>query len=268
MTARIHSGEISFMSLQFQMHVPRVCLTLALLVAASAASAGPPYLTDDPETPPLHRWEAVLFTMGTLADGTASGVLPAIEFNYGGFEATQLHIMVPIGFRAGGHDGTEFGGADIELGVKYRFVEEDEQGWRPQVAVYPQFEIPTQSSRNGLSTAGVDVFLPAWVQKNLDENWTADAGGGYWINPGSGNRNYWFSGFLLQRQLGDALVAGVEAFHQTSSTLGGRASSGFNLGAVYDLDEHNHVLLSAGRGFENAAVTGQFTWYVGYKITN
>ena len=126
MTAFIHSGEVSSMSRRFHMHVPRVCLILALFAATTAANAGPPYLTDDPETPPLHRWEAVLFTMGTIADGTATGALPAIEFNYGGFEATQLHIKVPIGFQAGGHDKTEFGGADIELGVKYRFVEEDE----------------------------------------------------------------------------------------------------------------------------------------------
>src|ERR1700734_434164 len=112
MTARIHSGEISAMSYRSHMHVLRVCLILALIAATSAASAGPPYLTDDPETPPLHHWEAVLFTMGTVADGTATGALPAIEFNYGGFEDTQLHIMVPIGFRADGYDETKFGGAD------------------------------------------------------------------------------------------------------------------------------------------------------------
>ena len=268
MTACIHSGEIYPMSHEFRTQVSYAALVLALFAATSAASAGPPYLTDDPGTPPLHRWEAILFTAGTLANGTATGVLPAIEFNYGGFEATQLHIEVPVGFHAGDHEEAEFGSADIELGVKYRFIEEDEQGWRPQVAVYPQFEIPTGSSRNGLSSAGVDVFLPAWAQKSLDENWTVDTGGGYWINPGSGNRNYWFSGVLLQRKLSDALVAGIETFHQTSDTEGGRASSGINLGAVYDFDEHNHLLLSAGRGLQNATVTNQFTWYVGYQITN
>jgi hypothetical protein len=268
MTDGVGSGEILAVGDRFPNHASRASLGLALLGALTPAWAGPPYLTDDPETPPLHRWEAVLFTSGTLADGTTTAALPAIEFNYGGFEATQLHIMVPVGFHAGGHEEAEFGASDIELGVKYRFIEEDEQGWRPQVAVYPQFEIPTGSSRNGLSSAGVDVFLPAWTQKNLDENWTVDAGGGYWINPGSGNRNYWFSGILLQRKLGDTLVAGVEIFHQTSDTEGGRAGSGFNLGAIYDFNEHNHLLLSAGRGLQNATATDQFTWYVGYKITN
>jgi hypothetical protein len=72
----------------------------------------------------------------------------------------------------------------------------------------------------------------------------------------------------LQRKLSDTLVAGIEAFHQTSDTEGGRASSGFNLGAVYDFDEHNHLLLSAGRGLQNETTTNQFTWYVGYQITN
>ena len=262
------SGEIPTMSDRFRKHASRASTVLALLAASTPARAGPPYLTDDPEPPPLHRWEAILFTTGTLADGTATGVLPAIEFNYGGFEATQLHIMVPVGFHAGGHEEAQFGAADIELGVKYRFIEEDEQGWRPQVAVYPQFEIPTDSDRNGLSSAGVDVFVPAWAQKALNENWTAGGGGGYWINPGSGNRNYWFAGLLLQRKLTDALVVGAEAFHQTSSTLDGRASSGFNLGAIYDFDEHNHLLISAGRGLQNATVTNQFRWYVGYKITD
>jgi hypothetical protein len=239
----------------------------ALVAVATTAKAGPPYLTDDPEPPPLHHWEAVFFTMGALADGTATGSLPAIEFNYGGFENTQLHIMVPLGFAANG-DGARFGGADIELGVKYRFVEEDDSGWRPQLAVYPQLEIPVGSGSNGFATQSADLFLPVWGQKQLDENWSLDAGGGYWINPGSGNLNYWFSGILVQRKLTDSLVAGAELFHQTPSTNGGNVITGVNIGAVYDFDEHDHLLASAGTGLQNAARTDQFTWYIGYEITN
>ncbi len=226
--------------------------------------AGPPYLTDDPEPPPLNHWEAVLFTMGLEAGGTATGLLPAVEFNYGGFADTQLHVQVPLGFATG--DGTKFGGADIELGVKYRFIEEDEQGWRPQVAVYPLVEVPVASSRNGLATRGVDTFLPVWTQKDLDQNWTLDAGGGYWIDPG--DRNSWFAGALLQRSVSNALVIGVEVFHQAPSVEATPAFTGFNVGAVYDFDPNNHLLLSAGRGFVNANSSDQLTWYVGYEITD
>lgn len=242
--------------------VRNVFLGFGLAARISAAQAGPPYLTDDPEPPPLGHWEAVLFSMGLEAGGTATGALPAMEFNYGGFPDTQLHIMLPVGFTTGS-GGTRFGGADVELGVKYRFIEEDAQGWRPQVAAYPFVEIPTGSSRNGLASPGVDVFLPLWAQKDLDANWTVDAGGGYWINPGA--RNYWFAGALLQRKITDSLVLGIEAFHQTPLDFGTAAITGFNVGATYDFNEHNHLLISAGRGL--ADVSDQFTWYIGYEIT-
>jgi len=50
-------------------------------------------------------------------------------------------------------------------------------------------------------------------------------------------------------------------------TIGGRDSVGFNIGAIYDFDEHNHLLLSAGRGLQNASATNVFSWYVAYQIT-
>jgi len=242
-----------------------VLLGLGLGVRAIQADAGPPYLTDDPEPPPLGHWEMVLFTMGLKADGTAAGALPATEINYGGFEDTQLHILVPLGFAAGEGEGAKFGGADVEVGVKYRFIQEDEQGWRPQVATYPVIEIPTASSRNGLASRGVDYFVPVWAQKDLDADWTVDAGGGYRINPGE--RNDWSSGVLLQRKLSSALIAGVEVFHQSPGSIGAPAITGFNFGAIYDFDEHNHLLVSAGRGLANANASDQFTWYLGYEIT-
>jgi hypothetical protein len=229
------------------------------------ARAGPPYLTDDPEPPPFAHYEAVFFTKGLEAEGTTAGALPAMEFNYGGFPNTQLHVMLPLGF-ASGDEGTKFGAADAEFGVKYRFVQEDEEGWRPQVATYPQVEIPLGPARDGLASRSVDLFLPLWVQKDLDTNWTINAGGGYWLNPGDGN--YWFSGVLLQRKLSDALVAGVEVFHQTPNVQGGTALTGFNVGAIYDFDEHHHLLVSAGRGIENATATDQLTWYLGFEFTN
>jgi hypothetical protein len=40
-------------------------------------------------------------------------------------------------------------------------------------------------------------FLPVWLQKDFGK-WTTYGGGGYWINPGAGNKNWWFSGILLQ----------------------------------------------------------------------
>jgi hypothetical protein len=75
-------------------------------------------------------------------------------------------------------------------------------------------------------------------------------------------------GVLLQRKLSDTVVAGVEVFHQTPDVQGGAGLTGFNLGAIYDFDEHHHLLASAGRGLQNASVTDQFTWYLGVEFTN
>jgi hypothetical protein len=65
----------------------------------------------------------------------------------------------------------------------------------------------------------------------------------------------------------DKLVIGGELFHLTTTTIGGKESTGFNIGAIYDFDEHHHLLLSAGRDFQNASASNLFSWYVGYQIT-
>lgn len=241
-----------------------IAAVLALFISP-LAYAGPPYLTDDPEPPPYGRYELVFFTMGIETNGAAAGALPAMEFNYGGFPDTQLHVQLPVGFTSG-NEGARFGAADAELGVKYRFMEEDEAGWRPQAAIYPLVELPLAPASNGVASRGVDLFLPLWAQKDLDENWTIDAGGGYWINPGV--RNYWIAGVLLQRKITDALVAGIEVFHQTPSVQAVPALTGFNLGATYEFSEHQHLLVSAGRGIANVTATDQFTWYLGFEFTN
>ncbi|HCN89771.1 MAG TPA: hypothetical protein DIT28_11440, partial [Oxalobacteraceae bacterium] len=63
------------------------------------------------------------------------------------------------------------------------------------------------------------------------------------------------------------LTLGGEIFHSTEQVAGQGSSTGFNLGGTYSLDEHNHLLFSAGRGLTNADVTNKFSSYVGYQLT-
>lgn len=53
----------------------------------------------------------------------------------------------------------------------------------------------------------------------------------------------------------DSLAVGAELFHQTAMTINGEDSTGFNVGAVYDINEHNHLLASIGSGLQNASET-------------
>jgi hypothetical protein len=36
---------------------------------------------------------------------------------------------------------------------------------------------------------------------------------------------------------------------------------------IYDINEHDHMLFSAGRGLQNASDTNDFSWFVGFLIT-
>jgi hypothetical protein len=93
-------------------------------------------------------------------------------------------------------------------------------------------------------------FIPLWLQKTFG-SLTTYGGGGYWINPGSEQQNYWFLGWQVQYQILKNLALGAEIFHTTPSTMGGIAENNFNAGAIFDISEQHHLLLSAGRVFQN-----------------
>ena len=92
-------------------------------------------------------------------------------------------------------------------------------------------------------------------------------GGGYWINPGIGNKNYGFFGAALWRKVSDQLNVGVEVFHQTSPANGVKDSSGVNVGAIYDFSENWHLLTSVGTGVQNRSTTNQFSYYLAAQLT-
>ena len=242
----------------------------ALLLLASTVYtpviAGPPFRTDDPEPVDLGHYEFILFSTGTQTTSGANGVLPALEANYGALPHLQLHAIVPQGYNAPTDGRTGFAPADIELGTKYRFITPGDDDWFPQVGVFPLIEVPVGNQKLGFSTGHAQVYLPVWLQKDFDP-WTIYGGGGFWINPGVANKNYGFAGVALWRQVTDDLALGVEVFHQTSSGVGVKENTGFNLGATYDFSKNWHLLVSAGSGIQDATQTNQFSYYLGLQLT-
>jgi hypothetical protein len=176
-------------------------LLLVFVVAGmpSPSAAGPPFLTDDPEPVDYDHWEIIGFSMGTLVQGDAAGVLPGVEVNYGAMPNVQLHVKVLAAFNSQSVTGTQFGYGDTEVGVKYRFINPGEDDWWPEVAVYPAISAPTGDEARGLGSGTTHAFLPLWMQKSFGD-WTTYGGGGYGFNPGPGNKDYWFVGWQLQRE--------------------------------------------------------------------
>jgi hypothetical protein len=237
----------------------------AFLLAASLAgpaTAGPPYTTDDPEPVELHHWEIYLASQDFFSAGGAwSGALPMVEVNFGALPQVQLHLIAPLAYdRAPGGPMT-YGYGDTELGVKWRFVQEGD--WVPMIGTFPLVELPTGNLSRGLGTGSTRLFVPLWLQKSFGA-WTTYGGGGYWVNPGSGNRNYWFFGWQAQCRLGEAVTVGAEIFHTSASEVGGSGETRFNAGLVADLSDVHHLLFSAGT-LLGAPFGGQF--YVAYQVT-
>ncbi len=249
---------------------------LWLMLVAGSAIAGPPFQTDDPEPVEPGHWEVYGFTIGSFVHGESAGLLPAAELNYGALDNLQLHLVAGTAFNSQSVTGTEFGFADVTLGAKFRFITANEDDWWPQVGTFPMLSLPSGNAARGLGTGRIHEFLPLWVQKDFGK-WTTYGGGGYWFNPGPGNKGYWFTGWLLQRRVTEDLLLGGEVFHQTASTTGGpgsvgyplgsRDSTGFNVGGVYDFTEHYHLLFSAGRGLQNVSTTNEFSYYLGLQWT-
>ena len=69
-----------------------------------------------------------------------------------------------------------------------------------QVAVFPGITLPTAS--HGLGAGRVTALLPVWLQSDKGP-WSFFGGGGYAINPGPGNRNYWTGGLAATRHFGE-----------------------------------------------------------------
>ena len=230
-----------------------------LVTRAALAHAGPPYTTDDPEPVEYRHWEIYLATLATITATATSGTAPHVEVNYGVWPNVQLHVIAPLAYdRTGGT--TSYGAGDIELGSKVRFVQED--GKRPMVGIFPLLELPVGNERKGLGTGHVHGFLPIWLQSSSGP-WLTYGGGGYWINPGAGNGNYWLFGWEAQRALSKGLTLGAELTY-TTHEVGGSGDLSFNLGLVLDFTDHHHLLVSAGRSIVGDT---SFQSYLAYQLT-
>lgn len=225
------------------------------------AWAGPPFLTDDPQTVEFQHWELYVASVDFKTAGGWVGDGPHVEINYGVVPNVQLHIIAPVAYDAPSTGSAHYGYGDTELGVKFRFIQETKS--IPMVGIFPLLEVPTGSTKDGLGTGRVHALLPVWLQKTWGQ-WTAYGGGGYGINPGAGLKNYGFVGAVLQNQVAKPVLIGVEVYHQTASEVGGRDDTAFNIGTVIDLSEAHHLLFSAGRSINGPT---DFQCYAAYQWT-
>lgn len=229
------------------------CAFVALSLLASPGIAGPPYQTDDPEPTDLGRWEIYNFV---TIDGRRSDFegQAGVDLNYGGAKDLQLTATLPLAFNHSSASGWRIGSGDLELAAKYRFLDDEKSGW--QAAIFPRVILPT-SGRN-LGGKRVRLLLPLWAQKDFGST-SVFGGGGYEINPGIGNKDFWQAGLAVTHDFGKSLSLGTEVAWQSADTRGGRSSTGVDFGLIEKLGGPYSVLVAAGPSFS----AGQ-TSYHGY----
>jgi len=219
---------------------PHRLAALLLAGAAAPAWAGPPYLTDDPAPTDTGHWEIYAFA---AAEGHRSEIDAdaGVDLNYGAIKDIQLTATLPLSFTHAPHEGWQSGTGDVELAVKYRFVNDERSGF--SAAIFPRVILPTASHSTGEKTR---FLLPLWVQKDFAGGTSVFGGGGYMINPGTGNRNFWQAGVAVTHDVGKKLSVGAEVIRQGSDTVAGTAQTRAGLGAIVQLSEHYALLVSGG----------------------
>lgn len=237
-----------------------LCLGALLAITAGPTAAGPPFVTDDPEPVPFRHWEVYIASQQSNDRDGISGTAPHVEVNYGPAPNLQVHLIAPLAYAGPRGGPTLYGYGDTELGAKWRFLQET--GSRPQIGIFPLIEVPTGSARRGLGSGTLQAFLPVWLQKNWGP-WTTYGGGGYNVNPGAGNKNWWLAGWLIQRDLSKSLTIGAEAVYTTADTAGGSDALGYRVGAIVNFDDVHHILFSAGR----AGGPNLYSGYLAYQWT-
>lgn len=238
-------------------------LVIVLGCPAAFAQGGPPYYTNDPGTPGNHNWEINLGYMPFLYTNQSITHTPDVDINFGlgdriqlTFENAWLRVQAPSGT-------PKYGLGQDQLGVKWRFYDNEESGFA--ISVFPQLSVnnPNSSVARGITPRSASLILPLEFSKKLgpiDLNW--EAGYNYVRTGASG----WLAGVVVGHALTenlelDAEFYGLGTFHPSSGqqTLG--------VGARYKIHPPFILLLMAGRSAEpSSSEQPHFVGYFGMQF--
>jgi hypothetical protein len=211
-----------------------------LLGTAAPTWAGPPYLTDDPAPTDFRQWEIYTF----IADERISPAQDAdagLDLNYGAAEGVQLTATLPLSFSREKPEDWQSGPGDVEVAVKYRFLNDEKHG--VSAAIFPRVILPTSTLEHDGRTR---VLLPLWLEKDFSGGTSLFGGGGYELNPGPGNRDFWQAGVALTQELSERLSIGAEITRQGPDSDGGTSQIRAGAGAIAKLSDHVSLLFSGG----------------------
>jgi hypothetical protein len=273
----------------------RLLVVIALLSGVAHAQAGPPFRTDDPETPGNRQWEINFGWLGDRNSTEGSYSIPDFDINYGLGNRIQLKYELPIALHEvvantgeiGKNTPPASGPLDLDLGesllgVKWRFYEhipasiasdtEDDETPDPNFSfsTYPQLSIKyptTRTSQDGL-VGGPQFLLPLEANARIGR-FRVDGEAGYWFTDRSVPQS-WIRGVIVGREFSKKTEVYIELYDQQDANrvngIPKKREATLGLGGRHSLNRTNTVLLllMAGRSFQKIApVNAQPNW-IGY----
>ena len=275
-------------------------ISLLSLCGVAHAQGGPPFRTDDPETPGNRNWEINFGWVGERSTGEGSYSIPDVDLNYGFGDRIQLKFELPIvihetrqisndseGIQSNTQARLDLGAGESLLGVKWRFYEHrirsagrlSADGEPPEsnfsLSTYPQLSLnnPTSSVERGVVTTGPQFLLPIEVNARIGPI-RVDGEVGYWFT----NRDVpqsWIRGMIVGHDFTKRTEAYVEIYDEQDANRVDAAAKGrqatLGLGGRHAVNEKRTIwlLLMEGRSFQKVAPDNmQPSWiaYVGVQF--
>jgi hypothetical protein len=215
---------------------------LAACAVVLSATAGPPLETDDPDTPGPTRWEINLASPFATRAGTWL-FQPLLDINYGVGERVQLKLKPRAVVLDEPGAGAKAGAGNLQLGVKWRFLDQQEHGL--SLSVYPQadFNPPGDSVSRGLVTEGHQFFLPFEVQREFGPTKVYAEFGYNWREQ---QPDEWAFGLAVEHPLHRRFRL-VGELRNVAERDFADYEFFFNAGFKWSIQDHATLLASAGR---------------------
>jgi hypothetical protein len=179
----------------------------AVFPMLALSQGGPPFLSDDPDTPGKGHWEINMGFLGDRSPFRGSYQTPDLDINYGLGNRIQLKYELPLAIQeTRGDSGRVAAGlGNSLLGVKYRFyerhyktkMEDGEREIKFSLSTYPQLLLnnPTRSVVRGIVDPGPLLLLP--LEASLKKGpIRISAETGYWFSTTSAPSS-WIRGIVV-----------------------------------------------------------------------
>ncbi len=234
-----------------------------LLAHAAHAQAGPPFLTNDPGSPGNTNWEINVAVAPTLTRAGGAYQAPQLDFNYGLGERIQLTYEIPYEFVANAGEPRQSGWSNPFWGVKWRFLDQGEDGWR--ASLFPQIEQggTLREQVAGIAGPGPRYLLPVEVAKKIGSFDVDFEIGEYIPKRGPHER---IMGFVAGRSINERLELDVELYDDRAQGSEPRQTT-LDIGGRYKLHPGIIALFMAGRSVgAGGPESTQFFGYFGVQI--